>query len=668
MQKYAKLLAIAVAVPVLLAITGIFSSAQDRPATAVQSPSMPGMEMHGNVSLSALASGLVVRSISDGSWSDPSIWDGHNVPQAGDNVIVSSANTVTFDQRSSPALGNIAVDGNLIFTRDHSSTLTFANMTIDPSGYVEVGTSADPIPGQITATLQLAAATEGSSVIDVMGHLEIHGNPVDHTFVKLDRSASRGDATIIAAQGVSWRAGNHVVITSTTLDPKQTEENYVASVDSDGKVITLSKPIKYSHGGGAPGDGEIALLTRNVVITSATPVVAHAAGIMFHQGSVGGLSYVELSHLGGKDVLGAYPIHFHHAKNTMNGTLIQGVSIWDSNNRFLTIHDTDGIVVRDSVGYKSIGHGFFLEDGNEMNNVFDHNLAIMTTPGKLRPDDGGAAGFWIQNPVNDLVGNVAVSAAGSGFDLAIPEKTPDVIPFNAANFDESASQTLIPRSFKMLQFEDNEAHSNRGSGVHLYRLNATPMTKQHTPVPGSSGTFPGISWFKHLTLWRNGGTGMTITAAQANITSSTFFGNRMGDLQVDANDVTISNSSMTGELAGVASTPKVYSVSPFGLLLTGTRVTLESVIMSGHQSTGNYAYADIIQQPMGTGVTSATLVNTQLNSSRTIIFGYPLNSDSYVKVINDGLGGSYTLYRYDTDHGPNCNLSTSEMALVCPAQ
>ena len=47
-----------------------------------------------------------------------------------------------------------------------------------------------------------------------------------------------------------------------------------------------------------------------------------------------------------------------------------------ASNRWLTIHGTNYLVVRDCVGYQSIGHGFFLEDGTEVYNVLDRNLAV----------------------------------------------------------------------------------------------------------------------------------------------------------------------------------------------------------------------------------------------------------------------------------------------------
>ena len=60
----------------------------------------------------------------------------------------------------------------------------------------------------------------------------------------------------------------------------------------------------------------------------------------------------------------------------MRGSSVVGASIWDSGNRWITIHGTNYLVVRDCVGYQIVGHGFFLEDGTEVNNVLDRNLAV----------------------------------------------------------------------------------------------------------------------------------------------------------------------------------------------------------------------------------------------------------------------------------------------------
>ena len=39
------------------------------------------------------------------------------------------------------------------------------------------------------------------------------------------------------------------------------------------------------------------------------------------------------------------------------------------------------------VGYNTFGHGFFIEDGIEENNTFQHNLGILVKPGIVLPTD-----------------------------------------------------------------------------------------------------------------------------------------------------------------------------------------------------------------------------------------------------------------------------------------
>ena len=76
----------------------------------------------------------------------------------------------------------------------------------------------------------------------------------------------------------------------------------------------------------------------------------------------------------------------------MRGASVVGASIWDSGNRWITIHGTNRLVVRDCVGYGSVGHGFFLEDGTEVENILDGNLAVQATeerplPGQILAGD-----------------------------------------------------------------------------------------------------------------------------------------------------------------------------------------------------------------------------------------------------------------------------------------
>src|SRR5262249_16507707 len=140
-------------------------------------------------------------------------------------------------------------------------------------------------------------------------------------------------------------------------------------------------------------------------------------------------------------VLGRYALHYHLVGDTMRGSYVLGASIWDSANRWLTIHGTNYLVVRDCVGYQCIGHGYFFEDGTEVDNVLDRNLAVQAMKGKaireqgLPGDANDGAGFWWANSSNTFTGNVATENGEYGFvyesapapaaKLVLPIQQPD---------------------------------------------------------------------------------------------------------------------------------------------------------------------------------------------------------------------------------------------------
>jgi hypothetical protein len=619
-------------------------------------PDMPGMSNMPGMS-HPHSDSSTIRNIASGAWSNPIIWQNGKLPVDRDNVIISQGTSVTYDEQNSPILGQVTVKGKLDFTQMKSTTITFGNMTIEKTGYVEVGTSNNPVPPNIRTIIQLAATKEGRAGIDVMGHLEIHGAPLENTFTKLVKPAENGTTILIVANNVSWNTGDHIVITSTSLNATETEENTVALIS--GNQITLTQPLQNPHDGIAPAQGEVADLTRNVVVTSLNQDV-HAMGVMFMQGSTGGISYAEFSHLGGLGILGNYPIHFHHLQNTMQRTTVDGVSVWDSHNRFITIHNSDNITIKNSVGYNCTGHGFFLEDGTEENNTLANNIAILTMSGVIRPDDGGAAGFWVQNPMNSVTGNIAVSASGSGFDFSIPGNAPEVIPVDAKNLNESLSQKTTPTVLTINSFTGNEAHSNAGDGFHLYRLD--------------QGNSTDYNIFSHMKMWRNNGIGIEITASPSMITHSLIFGNQQGNMQVDTSNMTVSNIKVLGELPGTT-TPLYtingntnrYVISPFGLSFTAQNMTIKDSIFSGHTAGGTTGSADIINRSTGMDQLSMEISNTQLLSKNKIIFGYPLNGDSFIKVENTNhQSPGFVLYRYDVTHGVPCQVDLSYMATKCP--
>ena len=85
---------------------------------------------------------------------------------------------------------------------------------------------------------------------------------------------------------------------------------------------------------------------------------------------------VEFKQMGQGGRLGHYPIHFHMARKTPDNTLITQNSINELMTRWIVLHSTSHVFVDDNIGYKSIGHGFYLEDATETGKVFSENLGI----------------------------------------------------------------------------------------------------------------------------------------------------------------------------------------------------------------------------------------------------------------------------------------------------
>ncbi|MGH7752259.1 MAG: G8 domain-containing protein, partial [Gemmatimonadales bacterium] len=253
-----------------------------------------------------------------------------------------------------------------------------------------------------------------------------------------------------------------------------TEERVIAAIE--GTVLALDRPLEKEHNGSGETRREAANLSRNVVIESADPsgVRGHT---MYHRRSSGGISYAEFRHLGKEGVLGKYPIHFHRVRDSMRGSAVVGASIWDSHNRWVTIHGTDYLLVRDCVGYRSVGHGFFLEDATEQYNVLDRNLAVQAFSGKRLPrqvlpfDPNDGAGFWWANGRNAFTRNVSCENDEYGFRFEIARRS-DFNPTLPVRLPGGEYEPRDVRKIPFFRFEDNESHSdglysfNFGDDVH----------------------------------------------------------------------------------------------------------------------------------------------------------------------------------------------------------
>jgi hypothetical protein len=173
---------------------------------------------------------------------------------------------------------------------------------------------------------------------------------------------------------------------------------------------------------------------------------------MFMYGSSVCLDGVEIKYMGTPanfGSIGRYPIHFHLSgfanafkaylpKNGNYGTIktndvndntycregdIRNCSIWCSFSRWVTLHGCHEINVKNNVGFIALGSGYFIEDGTELNNTFEHNAAIccltasqhdywnpLPIYANVSSDLAPTSAFWYKNNQNRCFRNLACNS------------------------------------------------------------------------------------------------------------------------------------------------------------------------------------------------------------------------------------------------------------------
>jgi hypothetical protein len=451
----------------------------------------------------AARAGFTLRSVKSGRWSAPDTWDARRVPGEGDRVLIARQTRVLYDADSPAVIRYLQAAGVLSFARDRSTTLNVGVITIQATeeyaetGFdchaaveekkhasapgeraaLEVGTPQDPIPHPHTARIRLHLTAgmdgkDGPAIVCCDGRMDFHGAVMNRTWLELGKNAVPGDQRVVLSEAVTgWHVGDEVLLTGAKRtyasarrkDPNASSSETRRITKIDGLTLHLDKPLAQEHLGEGEFRCEVANLSRNVIIESADPK-AGRGHTMYHRHCAGGISYARFAHLGQEGMLGRYPIHYHLVGDTMRGSSVIGAAIVDSHNRWVTIHGTHFLVVRDCVGYQSIGHGFFLEDASEVYNLLDRNLGVQAYRGKGLPkqvlpfDPNDGAAFWWSNGRNSLTRNTACEneeygyrydvQKSSAFDTVLPILMPD-----------GSRKRIDVRTIPIFRFDGNVAHT-----------------------------------------------------------------------------------------------------------------------------------------------------------------------------------------------------------------
>ncbi|MEN1678983.1 MAG: G8 domain-containing protein [Planctomycetota bacterium] len=478
---------------------------------------------------------LATTAVSSGSWNDPTVWD-NGVPDMTQRAIVASGVTVSLDG-TSHAAKELVVQGNLVATESGSATQTLtANwIHVNSGGVFQIGTAADRYDdNEFVVTLTGDDPTQVFTIEGVPmpvtnndaflmaaggGRLQFLGKE-KLTFTKLAATVNAGASQILVADvidrdangllepavdgTVDWAVGDEIVIASSSFDYREEEVRTITAIADAGEnvLITLDAPLNHRHYGEIETysndtrswdidmRAEVAVRNRSITIQGVAEQdtdnsfgdrARFDAGLSQGFGghtmimpSAGQITIdsVRFDRMGQTGRLGRYPIHWHVTKD-VTGDVLRGSSITNSNNRGVTVHGTEGLILEGNLLHDIHGHGFFMEDGVETGNQFLYNIVLgihavggdetSTDPFIVDTHDTAqqidnrflqSAAYWITNPDNRWVGNVAAGSEGTGFWFILPDS-----PIGLSSQDPYFNG-INARRTNLWQFDHNSSHSS----------------------------------------------------------------------------------------------------------------------------------------------------------------------------------------------------------------
>uniref|UniRef100_A0A8C1B8X1 PKHD1 like 1, tandem duplicate 2 n=1 Tax=Cyprinus carpio carpio TaxID=630221 RepID=A0A8C1B8X1_CYPCA len=477
-------------------------------------------------------------------WSSPYTWGGLSPPEEGTFAVITAGQTILLDT-STPVLKMLLIQGGRLIFDEADIELQAENILITDGGALQIGTEQAPFQHKAIITLHgHLRSTElpvyGTKTLAVReGVLDLHGIPVPMPWTRLSQTAQSGSNMLTLMDAVTWKTGDEIVIASTGHRHSQNENELrrIASVSADGRTLTLTEPLEYTHLGVSvtlpdgtvfEGRGEVGLLTRNIVVRGSNNVewndqidacpdgfntgefatqtcfqgrFGEEVGsdqfggcIMFHAPqpnqnlAIGRIEYVELFNVGQAFRLGRYPIHWHLMGDVKFKSYVRGCGIHQSYNRAVTIHNTHNLLVERNVIYNIMGGAFFIEDGIETGNILQYNLAVFVKQStSLLNDDVTPAAYWVTNPNNTIRHNAAAGGTHFGFWYRMHDN-PD-----GPSYNPNICQKRVPLG----QFFNNTVHSQGWFGLWIFQ--------EFFPMRTGSCSFstPAPAVFRRFTSWNN---------------------------------------------------------------------------------------------------------------------------------------------------------------------
>lgn len=378
-----------------------------------------------------------IKTISSGLWSDPSIWEGGQLPSSTDKSIID--HQIMLDQDAT--VSGVNVNSELFFAPDKDVTLQSSQnivvtglLSAKPEGiynniirFINVNESAFVGGGHEVLDTDIGLWVMGTGSLDLQG-------PEKTSWTRAKGLIPPGTTLLSVESSKGWYNLDEIMITPTERDAL----NYdlLTVVDGDNGELKLNKGTTSHAMIDDRYTAEVANLTRNIRIEGTESGQTH---IFIKSSAPQILRYVSLRYMGPRKqqrgttvkefIVGRYALHFHHCGH-LDGSIIEGCVARDCGSHVFVPHGSHGIHFLHNVTYNTFEHAFWYDPGHSThNNKWNYNLVakLNYVPGAINmslaetdpdtPPTFSAGGFMLgEGDGNECIGNVVVGAIGDPHD------------------------------------------------------------------------------------------------------------------------------------------------------------------------------------------------------------------------------------------------------------
>ncbi|REK11180.1 MAG: hypothetical protein DWQ37_14705 [Planctomycetota bacterium] len=525
------------------------SASHHHPVTGIEYPggvTVTDTEIHTHSDVfPRFAAEPTITNVRSGSWSDPTVWSEGRLPWTGDRVVIAKNTVVLYSIQRAARLDALEINGSLVISRVSSTRMYVGDVTVMPTGRLQIGAPGHEVSPSVKAELIIADKPHdfeadpqqfGTGLL-AFGKVAIYGTPVASTWQRLVREPVAG-ATYLELEKfpTSWKPGDTLVLPDTRQVPSTDIERFrnneipgewerVVIEAIIGKRVYLKSPLQFDHLGARNPDGElellphVALLDRNVIIRSEnsegtrghTLFAARAKVDINHVhfldlGRTDALKRIDNTHLDeygnvvhiGKNQIARYAVHFHHLMGPEDNTDLGGQqyrfvgnTVENSKKWAVAVHGTNFGLVDSNVVYHAQGAGIVTEDGSEIGNMISNNITIRMQGTHQDGKDGtwygdygrGGSGFWFRRGGNAVINNVAADSTYAGFVFDGYFTDQVRLPAFPGAMKHMPDQGITTRVNPTAVFANNEAY-----GMSRLGLWAAFVSGDHS-APNQPGTY-----------------------------------------------------------------------------------------------------------------------------------------------------------------------------------